>query len=91
VPLFPLELNEALRGAGEYVLRQHNPDHFTLACTATPRGVVLDGVREALRHPARLELAPLRPDAPGEKRRRLRRLFDAGNEIILGTMLTAPR
>ncbi len=91
VPLFPLELNRALRCAGEYVLRQHSAEHFTLACEVTPRGAALDGVREALRHPERLELAPLRPDAPGEKRRRFRRLFDGGNKIILRTMLTAPR
>jgi putative adenylate-forming enzyme len=90
-PLFPMELNEAMPCLDDYVLRQHDPEHFTLATPRAPRGEGLNAIREALRHPRRLELVPLRPDAPGEKRRRFRRLFDGGNAIILRTMLTAPQ
>ena len=86
-PLFPLEVNRVLQAAGEYTLVQHDGYHFTLAMAKTPPPEVLAELAERLRQPSRLELVPLRPDAPGRKRRRVQRLFDPGNEIILETML----
>lgn len=89
-PLFPLELNEVLAPAGEYVLKQYDIDHFTLECDATPGPPVLEILRNALRRPARLDFVPLRPVATGQKRRRYQRLFDLENWIIVDRLLAPP-
>lgn len=86
-PLFPLDLNEILCSAGDYVLKQHDAFHFTLECAASPNPEVLQALRQALHHPARLELVPLRSLAPGQKRRRFQRLFDPQNWLILDKLL----
>jgi putative adenylate-forming enzyme len=86
-PLFPLELNELLRHAGDYILKQHELGHFTLECNASPNPEQLHTLRRALYNPARLELVPLRPIPPGQKRRRFQRLFDPQNWIILDKLL----
>ncbi len=86
-PLFPLDLNEILSPIGEYTLAQHAINHFTLECSATPSPSLLQSLNEALRKPARLDLVPLRPSPPGEKRRRFQRLFDLQNRIIADELL----
>ncbi len=86
-PLFPLDINEVLRSLGDYTLVQHDAGHFTLETVATPSAALLQRLNTALRNPARIDMAPLRGDPPGTKRRRFQRLFDPRNEIILGGML----
>ncbi|MBL8237576.1 MAG: hypothetical protein JNM66_09170 [Bryobacterales bacterium] len=89
-PLFPLDINEALRTLRDYTLVQHDAGHFTLETVATPPAGVLQELNKALRNPARIDLAPLRGEAPGTKRRRFQRLFDPRNEIIREEMLLPP-
>ena len=86
-PLFPLDLNQILSPAGDYVLKQHDADHFTLECAASPNPELLQALRKVLCHPARLELVPLRGLPPGQKRRRFQRLFDPLNWLILDKLL----
>lgn len=81
-PVYPLMANEALREIGEYRLRQVGPRHYWLATAGSPRWSRLDAIRELLGDPDRFELAPLRWEAPGEKRRRIVRLFDEENAWI---------
>ncbi len=86
-PLFPLDLNQILSPAGDYVLKQYDADHFTLECAASPNPELLQALRKALGRPARLELVPLRGLPPGQKRRRFQRLFDPQNWLILDKLL----
>lgn len=89
-PLFPLDLNDLLCPLGDYALIQHSPDHFTLECNPTPRHSLLQSLEKALLKPQRLDLAPWRPELPGQKRRRFQRLFDLENRIIVEELLEGP-
>ncbi|HEU0121973.1 MAG TPA: hypothetical protein VFQ91_15690 [Bryobacteraceae bacterium] len=86
-PVFAMDANEYLRSAGDYTLTQHDGIYFTLACTYTPSADSLRGLLDLLGEPERFEIVPLRPDAPGRKRRRFRRQFDPENKIILRKLL----
>lgn len=86
-PLFPLEVNQVLRQFPDYTLFQHDPYHFTFATPGAPPPATL---AELLEQPSRLDVVPLRPDAPGRKRRRCQRLFDSDNSIILSSLLSPP-
>jgi putative adenylate-forming enzyme len=85
--LFPLELNEHLRELGEYTLRQLTLDEFVLETASAPPTALLARLGEALGNPARIGLEPLHADMPGKKRRRLQRLFDPENLILLEQLL----
>ncbi|MBI2685149.1 MAG: hypothetical protein HYX27_02455 [Acidobacteria bacterium] len=74
-PLFPLDLNELLLGAGEYTIRQHSPEYVSFECTPSPSHSVQKELRQILGNPARFEVVPYRPPAPTKKRRRFQRLF----------------
>jgi phenylacetate-coenzyme A ligase PaaK-like adenylate-forming protein len=78
--LFPLEVNEVLRPHlnADFCLTQSEPDHVTLAI----EGGASDEARDALTalvRPARVSVVDYEPVKPGEKRRRVKRLFDPHN------------
>lgn len=72
--VFPLEINAAL-GVHDFQLTQVAPDAFTLA------GGSVDALAPLLGS-ARIDAVPFRALALGEKRRRVRRLFDGRNEWL---------
>ena len=72
----PLAVNDALQCASSYVVTQTAPDRVTVA------GNVSVDVLAALVHPAHVSIVPFEPVRLGEKRRRVRRLFDPYNDWL---------
>ena len=72
----PLAVNDALRLAENYVVTQTAPNQITLAGNLPVEALA------ALVHPARVTIAPHEPPRLGEKRRRVRRLFDPHNDWL---------
>lgn len=72
----PFAVNEALQRAENYVVTQTAPNQITLA------GNIPVEALAALVHPARVTIAPHEPPRLGEKRRRVRRLFDPHNDWL---------
>jgi putative adenylate-forming enzyme len=89
-PLFPFEVNAVLKGFADYRLYQHDAYHFTLAVPGAPGREVLAALTELLERPSRLEIVPLRAEAPEKKRRRVQRLFDEGNSVVLESLVGPP-
>lgn len=98
-PIFPLELDAALRRhlapSCSYTLLQHDFDVFTLAIDAPVPAALRDELMTLLARaqtspndgrPLRLDVAPYTAPLPGEKRRPLQRLFDPRSELLTAAL-----
>ncbi len=72
----PLAVNDALQQAANYVVTQNAPDAVTVTGSEAVDALT------ALVHPARVSVVPYEPQKLGEKRRRVRRLFDPHNDWL---------
>jgi putative adenylate-forming enzyme len=72
----PHAVNDALQHADNYTVTQTAPDQVLVA------GDVSVEALSALVHPACVSVAPYEAPRPGEKRRRVRRLFDPHNDWL---------
>jgi putative adenylate-forming enzyme len=86
--IFPLEINEmvvqyspSVERQPDYQMTQLSPDEITFAVEGgTPAGLVK--VFASRLHPAKISTGNYQPSRPGEKRRRVRRLFDPHNDWL---------
>ncbi len=72
----PFTVNDAVQRAENYAVTQTAPNQLTLAGNLPVEALA------ALVHPARVSVVPYEPPRLGEKRRRVRRLFDPHNEWL---------
>jgi len=72
----PYDVNDALGRAKDYTVTQTEPDRVIVA-----GGVAVDALTQLL-HPATVTAVPYEPPRLGEKRRRVRRLFDPHNDWL---------
>src|SRR5205085_1296449 len=79
--IFPLEINELMLPHSHYQVTQVAPDRIVVAVEGGTPSEIVEALARRVQ-PVQVSIEDYQAPSPGEKRRRVRRLFDRNNEWL---------